>query len=38
MRYSEEVKSRLTARHRVCIEFSEDVKDKVILDVSCWIG
>jgi len=37
MRYSEDVKSRFTARHRACIEFSGDVKDKVILDVGCWI-
>ena len=38
MRYSEDVKSRFTAKHRVCIEFSDDVKDKVILDASCWTG
>lgn len=38
MQCSEDVKSRFTARHRVCIEFSGDVKDKVILDVGCWIG
>jgi len=38
MRYSEDVKSRFTARHRVCIEFSGDVKNKVMLDVGCWIG
>lgn len=38
MRYSEDIKSRFTARHRVCIEFSDDVKDKVVLDVGCWMG
>jgi len=38
MRYSEDVKSRFTARHRVCVEFSGDVKGKMMLDVGCWIG
>lgn len=38
MRYSEDIKSRFTARHMVCIEFSDDVMNKVLLNVGCWIG
>jgi SAM-dependent methyltransferase len=38
MRYSEDIKSRFTARYRACIEFSDDVRNKVMLDVGCWIG
>lgn len=38
MRYRENIKSRFTARHRFCIEFSGDVKNKTMLDVGCWIG
>ena len=38
MRYRNDIESRFTARHRACIDFSGDVKDKVILDIGCWIG
>ena len=38
MRYSDDIKSRFTARHRVCIEFSDAVRTKEMLDVGCWIG
>ena len=38
MQYREDIESRFTARHKACIEFSSDVKDKVILDVGCWVG
>jgi SAM-dependent methyltransferase len=38
MRYRESIENRFTARHKKCIDFSGDVKNKVILDVGCWIG
>lgn len=38
MRYREDIETRFTARHKACIEFSGDVKDRVVLDVGCWIG
>jgi len=38
MRYRESIETRFTARHKTCIDFSGDVKNKVILDVGCWIG
>ena len=38
MRYHEDIETRFTARHKACIEFSGDVKDRVVLDVGCWIG
>jgi 2-polyprenyl-3-methyl-5-hydroxy-6-metoxy-1,4-benzoquinol methylase len=38
MRYVEDISARFTARHKACISFSNDLTDKVILDVGCWIG
>lgn len=38
MRYREDIDTRFTARHKACIEFSGDAKDRVVLDVGCWIG
>lgn len=38
MRYSEDIKSRLTARHMFCMGFSGDLANKVVLNVGCWIG
>ncbi|MEM0050455.1 class I SAM-dependent methyltransferase [Thermofilum sp.] len=38
MRYREDIETRFTARHKACIRFSGDVRDRVILDVGCWIG
>jgi len=38
MRYREDIQTRFTARHKACIEFSGDVKGRLVLDVGCWIG
>lgn len=38
MRYHEDIETRFTARHKACIKFSGDVKDRLVLDVGCWIG
>lgn len=38
MRYRETISSRSTGRHGVCINFSSDVRHKIILDIGCWIG
>jgi len=38
MRYRKDIETRFTARHKACIEFSGDVRDRMVLDVGCWIG
>jgi SAM-dependent methyltransferase len=38
MRYREDIESRFTARHKACIEFSSEVKNRLVLDVGCGIG
>jgi len=38
MRYHEDIENRFTARHKACIEFSSGIKNRLVLDVGCWIG
>jgi 2-polyprenyl-3-methyl-5-hydroxy-6-metoxy-1,4-benzoquinol methylase len=38
MRYREDIESRFTARHKACIEFTSNVKGRIVLDIGCWIG
>lgn len=38
MQYHEDIESRFTARHKACIEFSSELKDRLVLDIGCWIG
>jgi len=38
MRRREDIETRFTGRHKACIEFLGDVKERVTLDVGCWIG
>lgn len=38
MRYRKDIQTRFTARHKACIELSGDLKNRLVLDIGCWIG
>lgn len=38
MRYKEDIETRLTGRHKMCMRLSDNVKGKKILNIGCWIG
>jgi SAM-dependent methyltransferase len=37
-RYTEDISSRFTGRHKACIRFSGNLTGKRVLDIGCWIG